>query len=69
MVVDPAALQESRSGTMTPIESDARIGALDAVRGFALLGILWANVRQMFLPFDAGSYAVALGGSERLAWL
>ena len=69
MAIDPAALQESRSGTMTPIESDARIGALDAVRGFALLGILWANVRQMFLPFDAGSYAVALGGSERLAWL
>ncbi len=52
-----------------PVASGARIGGLDAVRGFALLGILWANVRQMFLPFDAGSFDVALGGSDRLAWL
>jgi uncharacterized protein len=52
-----------------PVDSGARIAQLDALRGFALLGILWANVRQMFVPFDAGSYAIALGGSERLAWL
>jgi uncharacterized protein len=52
-----------------PAEDSARLAWLDALRGFALLGILWANVRQMFLPFDAGSFAVALGGSERLAWL
>ena len=52
-----------------PVESSARIAWLDALRGFALLGILWANVRQMFLPFDAGAFDVALGGSERLAWL
>jgi uncharacterized protein len=52
-----------------PVESGARLEALDALRGFALLGILWANVRQMFLPFEAGGFAVALGGSERLAWL
>jgi uncharacterized protein len=52
-----------------PVERGARIAWLDALRGFALLGILWANVRQMFLPFDAGAYDVALGGSERLAWL
>jgi uncharacterized protein len=68
MAPDDTALQRSRSA-IGPVETGARIAALDAVRGFALLGILWANVRQMFLPFDAGSYAVALGGSERLAWL
>ena len=52
-----------------PVESAARIVWLDALRGVALLGILWANVRQMFLPFDAGAFDVALGGSQRLAWL
>jgi uncharacterized protein len=57
------------SDSIGPVESGARIAWLDAVRGFALLGILWANVRQMFLPFDAGGFAVALGGDERLAWL
>jgi uncharacterized protein len=56
-------------GVAGPVASGARIAWLDAVRGFALLGILWANVRQMFLPFDAGEFAVALGGNERLAWL
>jgi len=62
----PPPLDSNASG---PVESGARIVWLDALRGFALLGILWANVRQMFLPFDAGGFAVALGGSERLAWL
>jgi uncharacterized protein len=63
------ARAEPPSNAMGPIDSDLRIAALDAVRGFALLGILWANVRQMFLPFDAGSFAVALDGGERWAWL
>ncbi len=58
-----------RPSSIGPVQAGARIAWLDALRGFALLGILWANVRQMFLPFDAGSFAVALGGSERLAWL
>ena len=64
----PAARASSnlRAG---PAEETSRIAWLDALRGFALLGILWANVRQMFLPFEAGGFAVALGGSERLAWL
>ena len=52
-----------------PADETSRIAWLDALRGFALLGILWANVRQMFLPFEAGGFAVALGGRERLAWL
>jgi len=64
----PAACASSylRAG---PAAETSRIAWLDALRGFALLGILWANVRQMFLPFEAGGFAVALGGSERLAWL
>jgi len=63
----PAARASSnlRAG---PAEETSRIAWLDALRGFALLGILWANVRQMFLPFEAGGFAVALRGSERLAW-
>ncbi len=67
MIADVA--RDARQVRAGPAEDSARISWLDALRGFALLGILWANVRQMFLPFDAGSFAVALGGSERLAWL
>jgi uncharacterized protein len=53
----------------TPVEGGARLLRLDALRGFALLGIAWANVRQLFLPFDVGEFAVSIGGSERLAWI
>ena len=63
----PAACASSNRARRTSQEI-SRIAWLDALRGFALLGILWANVRQMFLPFEAGGFAVALGGSERLAW-
>jgi len=56
--------------TITPLESGARIPALDAIRGVALLGILLANVRQMFLPWDVGAFAVpGRGGSDLAAWL
>lgn len=46
-----------------------RIHALDALRGVALLGILWANVRQLLQPWDIGNFPLALGSGERLAWL
>jgi uncharacterized membrane protein YeiB len=46
-----------------------RVHALDALRGVALLGILWANVRQLLQPWDIGNFPVALGSGERLAWL
>ena len=56
--------------TSTPLQSGARIAALDAIRGVALLGILLANVRQMFLPWDVAAFAVpGRGGSDILAWL
>lgn len=51
----------------TPVAE--RIHALDALRGVALLGILWANVRQLLQPWDIGNLPVALGSGERLAWL
>ena len=53
-----------------PLESRARIAALDAIRGVALLGILLANVRQMFLPWEVAAFAVpGRGGSDLVAWL
>jgi uncharacterized protein len=56
--------------TATPLETGARIAALDAIRGVALLGILLANVRQMFLPWDIAAFAVpGRNGSDLLAWL
>ena len=56
--------------TATPLESGARIAGLDAIRGVALLGILLANVRQMFLPWEVAAFAVpGRNGNDLLAWL
>jgi uncharacterized protein len=52
---------------VAPTPPDARIHALDALRGVALLGIAWANVRQMFMPWEIGNFPVSLGGNETLA--
>lgn len=52
-----------------PVETGARIHALDALRGIALLGILIANVRQLFLPWDIADFPVARGAGAALAWL
>jgi uncharacterized protein len=52
---------------VAPTPSDARIHALDALRGVALLGIAWANVRQLFMPWEIGNFPVSLGGNETLA--
>lgn len=46
-----------------------RIGYLDLLRGVALLGILMANVRQMFLPWSVSDLPVALGGSAAVSWI
>jgi len=55
-----------------PVDAQARIHALDALRGIALLGILIANVRQMFLPWDIADFPVPAGSAgalARLDWL
>ena len=57
---------EDRGGP-TPLAE--RIHALDALRGVALLGILWANVRQLLQPWDIGNLPLAIGSNEWLAWL
>jgi uncharacterized protein len=53
----------------TPIEPGERIAALDALRGVALLGILVANVRQMFLPWNIASFAVPDRQGGLIGWL
>jgi uncharacterized protein len=63
------ALKADVDRTYAPIETGARISALDALRGVALFGILLANVRQMFLPWDISDFPVPLGVGERLAWI
>ena len=62
----PASAAED-DGAPTPVAE--RIHALDALRGVALLGIVWANVRQLLQPWDIGNLPVALASSEQLAWL
>lgn len=52
-----------------PVASAARIRELDVLRGVALFGILLANVRQMFLPWEVADRPVAIGVSVWLAWI
>lgn len=60
---------EAEKHAVAPTPATERIRGLDALRGIALLGILWANVRQLLQPWDIGNFPVSLEGSDRLAWL
>ena len=44
--------------TPGPVDHAGRVAALDALRGVALLGLLLASVRQMFLPWNVARFAV-----------
>lgn len=52
-----------------PVEPGDRIASLDALRGVALLGMLVANVRQMFLPWDVARFAVPGREGKLVGWL
>lgn len=52
------------SKAATPIAGSGRIGALDALRGFAVLGILVMNVYAFAMPFAAYANPLVAGGTE-----
>ena len=60
---------ELAAESSAPVDVNARIRELDALRGIALLGIVWANVRQIFWPWEIAGFSLPLGGNDRLAWL
>lgn len=56
---------------VTPAHTSHRIIELDALRGLAVIGIVWMNVHAFALPFQAYSNPVAYGGesaTDRLVW-
>lgn len=58
-------MQDIRNGNeWADIGTSKRIPGLDLLRGFALLGILLANVHQMFAPWDFANDPIALTANE-----
>ncbi len=59
---EPAAVLNPPSAA--PVDGRARIGAIDALRGFAVLGILVMNVYAFAMPFAAYANPLIAGGTE-----
>ncbi len=59
---------EQSADPVAPVDSGSRIRGLDALRGVALLGILPANVRQMFLPWELSDFPLSISDKDTLAW-
>lgn len=57
--------------TLAPIKADARINALDVIRGVALLGILMMNIHGMGLPYAYFEPTIAGGadGANLNVWI
>lgn len=56
---------------VTPTPSSSRIIQLDALRGLAVIGIVWMNVYAFALPFQAYTNPVVWGGegaADRWVW-
>jgi uncharacterized protein len=57
-----ASLQAATAAAIAPVQSAERIGAVDALRGVAVLGILLMNILGFALPFQASFDPTAGGG-------
>ena len=62
----PFSTTENGQPVIAPVHLDERIGAVDTIRGFALLGILLMNICAFGLPEAAYSSPVPAGGSTGL---
>jgi uncharacterized protein len=57
--------------SLGPVKLNQRIGAIDVLRGFAVLGILWVNIEFFALPmmiFNDPSIAGGFTGINLLTW-
>lgn len=59
----PALPDVSGGPALAPIRADERIFQLDAIRGFALLGILLMNITGFGLPNAAYANPIPAGGA------
>jgi uncharacterized protein len=57
------AMPVARQTAIAPVEKGERLSSIDALRGFALLGILVMNIVAFGLPDQAYMYPIVAGGS------
>ena len=55
--------------TSEPVSEGRRHGFVDALRGFALLGILFVNIEYLVQPLELGWHEYRSGQDEVVRWL